>query len=88
MLTSPTCSEIGGNDAAGGRHTETTKVDGSLVGEDGSIVMSKLVVPLLIQVTCGVFERLLFNKSMKYYGINSLHFPVYGSLTRKKILTL
>ena len=44
--------------------------------------MCQFVVPLLIEVTGGILKQFLFNQSIEYYGVNSLHFPVYWSLTR------
>ena len=43
--------------------------------------------PLFVEVACGVLEQLLFNQSIEYYGVNSLHLTVYRSLTSQKILT-
>ena len=86
VLTSPAGTEVRGYHAAGGRHAETTQIDGCLIGQWIAAIVGQFVVPLIIDITCGILEHFLFNKSIEYYGVNSLHFAVNGSLTSQKIL--
>jgi hypothetical protein len=88
VLASPTGTEVRGDDTTGSRHTETTQVDGGLIGKGRTAIVGQLVVPLFIEVTCRILENFLLNQSVENYGVNSFHFPVYGSLTRQQILTL
>jgi hypothetical protein len=81
VLATPAGTEIRSYHAARRRHTETAQINGSLVGESYAIVMGELVVPLIIQIVCGVLEHFLLNQSIEYYGVDCLHLPVNGSLT-------
>ena len=88
VLASPTGTEVRGDDTAVGRHAETAQVDGGLIGEGNTRVMGELIVPLVVEVACRVFEHFLFNQFVEYYGIDSFHFPVNRSLTCQEILSL
>ena len=50
MLTSPTGTEIRGDDTTWGRHAETTQVDTEGIGQ-GGLAMSINVVPVFVEVS-------------------------------------
>ena len=87
VLASPAGTEVRGDHAAISRHAETAQVDGGLIGQNATRVVSQLIVPLIIEVACGILQHLLFDQSVEHYRVNSLHLTVNGSLTSQKILS-